>query len=121
MDVKLGHIEALELIARIQRIINQAVDSDGAKVLAFNLISDEIKGATNVPVPEKLLLAYQVYGENGEDYNDIVFAPSRSKAKYESIAYLEHGTAYALIKALRRPDLDKYAQTGIPDVLPKAP
>lgn len=105
MTIGLEHEEAMELLKRIQNIISKAGETEGSQVLAFNLIKSEVESTLNPP-EEPEAVAYEVFNADGS--SSIVYATSRSKAKYESDAYT-NGLGYAEIRAIRRPDLDHLA------------
>ncbi|WP_339194646.1 hypothetical protein MKY95_23295 [Paenibacillus sp. FSL P4-0176] len=109
--IELNHDDALKLLERVQDIINKSGKTEFDKALSFNLIMHSFDKALHKPEEPKIL-AFEVTGDFG--IREIVFATSKSKAKSNSDAYAD-GKAFCDLKTKRRPDLDQYAETGLPD------
>ncbi|OMF47739.1 hypothetical protein [Paenibacillus amylolyticus] len=109
--IELNHDDALKLLSRVQDIIDKSGKTEFDRALSFNLINHEFEKALHKP-EEPILLAFEVIGEYGT--REIVFAPSKSKAKKDSDAYAD-GNAFFALRTKRRPELDQYAETGLPD------
>lgn len=109
--IELNHDDALKLLERVQDIINKSGKTEFDKALSFNAIKHEFDRVLHKP-EEPEILAFEVIGEFGT--SEIVFAPSKSKAKNNSNAYAD-GNAFFALRTKRRPELDQYAETGLPD------
>lgn len=110
MDNQLSHSDAIRLITQIEMIIESVGGNEEYWPTAFTeirqVVNQTLHPKQEVIVPQ---LAYQVFGPDGEDYNDIVYAPTREAARRVSITHSEHGHSYYAIRAIRRPDLDDQA------------
>jgi len=107
----LSRDDALKLLERIQHLINSSEEDDFSKAISFNLIKIEFDKALHKPQEERMR-AFEVITDLGK--TEIVFAASKSKAKNESDAHSDGNTFFSL-RVKRRPDLDQYVESGLPD------